>query len=149
MSKFARMQRQYPTCCRRLCFRYNKLSRNVRDLAKKIRDLDDKDGFRAQCTHRLLEKLCELQLILSFPHLPPLLTNTSNNSVVLLYFPTSGTVLVSSQPNRICLSQRKSQPLHSAGGSRHLPLFIHSMTCATCLQGWEVTKYKYFVPVLE
>lgn len=122
MSKLARMHRQYPTRCRRLCFRYNKLSRNVRDLAKKIRDLDDKDGFRAQCTHRLLEKLYALQLVLSFPDRPPLLTNTSN--VVLMYFPTSGTVLVSSQPNRICLSQRKSQPLHSAGGSRHLPCYL-------------------------
>lgn len=37
--------------------RYNKLSRNIRDLAKKIRDLDEKDGFRGQCTHQLLEKL--------------------------------------------------------------------------------------------
>lgn len=39
------------------CLRYNKLSRNIRDLAQKIRDLDEKDGFRAQSTHRLLEKL--------------------------------------------------------------------------------------------
>lgn len=38
-------------------FRYNKMSRNIRDLAQKIRDLDEKDGFRAQSTHRLLEKL--------------------------------------------------------------------------------------------
>ncbi|KAK9538949.1 hypothetical protein VZT92_004088 [Zoarces viviparus] len=37
--------------------KYNKLSRNIRDLAKKIRDLDEKDGFRAQSTHQLLEKL--------------------------------------------------------------------------------------------
>lgn len=40
-----------------LVSRYNKLSRNIRDLAQKIRDLDDKDGFRAQSSHRLLEKL--------------------------------------------------------------------------------------------
>lgn len=40
-----------------LSFRYNKLSRNIRELAQKIRDLDEKDGFRAQSTHRFLEKL--------------------------------------------------------------------------------------------
>uniref|UniRef100_A0A3Q4GEQ9 IMP U3 small nucleolar ribonucleoprotein 3 n=1 Tax=Neolamprologus brichardi TaxID=32507 RepID=A0A3Q4GEQ9_NEOBR len=43
--------------------KYNKLSRNVRDLARKIRDLDEKDGFRAQNTHRLLEKLYSIGLI--------------------------------------------------------------------------------------
>lgn len=39
------------------CLRYNKLSRNIRDLAQKIRDLDEKDGFRAQSSHQLLEKM--------------------------------------------------------------------------------------------
>uniref|UniRef100_A0A1A7Y2F2 U3 small nucleolar ribonucleoprotein protein IMP3 n=1 Tax=Iconisemion striatum TaxID=60296 RepID=A0A1A7Y2F2_9TELE len=43
--------------------KYNKLSRNIRDLAQKIRDLDEKDGFRAQSTHHLLEKLYSLGLI--------------------------------------------------------------------------------------
>uniref|UniRef100_A0A3Q3QC29 U3 small nucleolar ribonucleoprotein protein IMP3 n=1 Tax=Monopterus albus TaxID=43700 RepID=A0A3Q3QC29_MONAL len=43
--------------------KYNKLSRNIRDLAQKIRDLDERDGFRAQCTHQLLEKLYSIGLI--------------------------------------------------------------------------------------
>uniref|UniRef100_A0A674PLS1 IMP U3 small nucleolar ribonucleoprotein 3 n=1 Tax=Takifugu rubripes TaxID=31033 RepID=A0A674PLS1_TAKRU len=43
--------------------KYNKLSRNIRDLAQKIRDLDEKDGFRAQSSHRLLEKLYSAGLI--------------------------------------------------------------------------------------
>uniref|UniRef100_A0A672H7E1 U3 small nucleolar ribonucleoprotein protein IMP3 n=1 Tax=Salarias fasciatus TaxID=181472 RepID=A0A672H7E1_SALFA len=43
--------------------KYNKLSRNIRDLAQKIRDLDEKDGFRAQSTHHLLEKLYGIGLI--------------------------------------------------------------------------------------
>lgn len=43
--------------------KYNKLSRNIRDLAQKIRDLDEKDGFRAQSSHRLLEKLYSTGLI--------------------------------------------------------------------------------------
>uniref|UniRef100_A0AAQ4NWI7 IMP U3 small nucleolar ribonucleoprotein 3 n=1 Tax=Gasterosteus aculeatus aculeatus TaxID=481459 RepID=A0AAQ4NWI7_GASAC len=43
--------------------KYNKLSRNIRDLAKKIRDLDEKDGFRGQCTHQLLEKLYGIGLL--------------------------------------------------------------------------------------
>ncbi|XP_028987671.1 U3 small nucleolar ribonucleoprotein protein IMP3 [Betta splendens] len=43
--------------------KYNKLSRNVRDLAQKIRDLNEKDGFRAQSTHQLLEKLYNIGLI--------------------------------------------------------------------------------------
>lgn len=46
-----------------LWFRYNKLSRNVRDLARKMRDLDEKDGFRAQCTQRMLDKLSVSLLI--------------------------------------------------------------------------------------
>uniref|UniRef100_A0A4W3H015 U3 small nucleolar ribonucleoprotein protein IMP3 n=1 Tax=Callorhinchus milii TaxID=7868 RepID=A0A4W3H015_CALMI len=43
--------------------RYNKLSREVRELACKIRDLNEKDAFRAQCTSRLLEKLYSTGLI--------------------------------------------------------------------------------------
>ncbi|XP_072297328.1 U3 small nucleolar ribonucleoprotein protein IMP3 [Eucyclogobius newberryi] len=43
--------------------KYNKLSRNIRDLTQKIRDLDEKDGFRAQSTHKLLEKLYNIGLI--------------------------------------------------------------------------------------
>lgn len=43
--------------------KYNKLSRNIRDLAQKIRDLNEKDGFRAQSSHRLLEKLYSIGLI--------------------------------------------------------------------------------------
>ncbi|XP_010902512.1 U3 small nucleolar ribonucleoprotein protein IMP3 [Esox lucius] len=43
--------------------KYNKLSRNIRDLAQKIRDLDEKDGFRAQSTSKLLEKLYGTGLI--------------------------------------------------------------------------------------
>lgn len=43
--------------------KYNKLSRNIRDLAQKIKDLDEKDGFRAQSSHRLLEKLYTIGLI--------------------------------------------------------------------------------------
>uniref|UniRef100_A0A8C5G093 Small ribosomal subunit protein uS4 N-terminal domain-containing protein n=1 Tax=Gouania willdenowi TaxID=441366 RepID=A0A8C5G093_GOUWI len=43
--------------------KYNKLSRNIRDVAQKILDLDEKDGFRAQSTHRLLEKLYSMGLI--------------------------------------------------------------------------------------
>uniref|UniRef100_A0A665TV19 U3 small nucleolar ribonucleoprotein protein IMP3 n=1 Tax=Echeneis naucrates TaxID=173247 RepID=A0A665TV19_ECHNA len=44
--------------------KYNKLSRNIRELVQKVRDLDEKDGFRAQSTHRLLEKLSGFRLIL-------------------------------------------------------------------------------------
>ncbi|XP_054889132.1 U3 small nucleolar ribonucleoprotein protein IMP3 isoform X2 [Poeciliopsis prolifica] len=43
--------------------KYNKLSRNIRELAQKIRDLDEKDGFRAQSTHCFLEKLYSIGLI--------------------------------------------------------------------------------------
>uniref|UniRef100_A0A1A8ETA3 U3 small nucleolar ribonucleoprotein protein IMP3 n=1 Tax=Nothobranchius korthausae TaxID=1143690 RepID=A0A1A8ETA3_9TELE len=43
--------------------KYNKLSRSIRTLAQKIRDLDEKDGFRAQSTHHLLEKLYSLGII--------------------------------------------------------------------------------------
>ncbi|XP_041064842.1 U3 small nucleolar ribonucleoprotein protein IMP3 isoform X1 [Carcharodon carcharias] len=43
--------------------KYNKLSREVRELARKIRDLDKKDSFRAKSTNRLLEKLYSAGLI--------------------------------------------------------------------------------------
>ncbi|KAM4044714.1 U3 small nucleolar ribonucleoprotein IMP3 [Anomaloglossus baeobatrachus] len=42
---------------------YNKLSRAVRELAHRIKDLDEKDAFRAQSTARLLEKLYQMGLI--------------------------------------------------------------------------------------
>ncbi|KAM9501811.1 U3 small nucleolar ribonucleoprotein IMP3 isoform 2-T2 [Clarias gariepinus] len=43
--------------------KYNKLSRSIRELAQKIRDLNEKDGYRAQCTAQLLEKLYGVGLI--------------------------------------------------------------------------------------
>ncbi|XP_016392912.1 U3 small nucleolar ribonucleoprotein IMP3 [Sinocyclocheilus rhinocerous] len=43
--------------------KYNKLSRNIRELVQKIRDLDEKDGFRAQSTALFLEKLYSVGLI--------------------------------------------------------------------------------------
>ncbi|KAM4640906.1 U3 small nucleolar ribonucleoprotein IMP3 isoform 1-T1 [Discoglossus pictus] len=43
--------------------KYNKLSRNVREVAQKIRDLDEKDPFRVQSTAKLLEKLYSMGLI--------------------------------------------------------------------------------------
>lgn len=39
------------------CFRYNKLSRQIRELARKIKDLDQKDPFRTESSAQLLEKL--------------------------------------------------------------------------------------------
>ncbi|XP_040277862.1 U3 small nucleolar ribonucleoprotein protein IMP3 [Bufo bufo] len=42
---------------------YNKLSRSVRELAHKIKDLEEKDAFRAQSTGRLLEKLYSMGLV--------------------------------------------------------------------------------------
>ncbi|XP_071992728.1 U3 small nucleolar ribonucleoprotein protein IMP3 [Engystomops pustulosus] len=42
---------------------YNKLSRNVRELAAKIKDLEEKDPFRSQSTAKLLEKLYALGLV--------------------------------------------------------------------------------------
>jgi U3 small nucleolar ribonucleoprotein protein IMP3 len=38
-------------------FRYNKLSRQIRELARKIKDLDQKDPFRTESSAQLLEKL--------------------------------------------------------------------------------------------
>jgi len=40
-----------------LNFRYNRLSRHIRELAKKIKDLDPSDPFRTEATAQLLEKL--------------------------------------------------------------------------------------------
>lgn len=43
--------------------RYNKLSRAIRDLARKIKELDPKDPFRAKATTDLLNKLHSLGVI--------------------------------------------------------------------------------------
>ena len=38
-------------------FRYNKLSRQIRELARKVKDLDVKDPFRLEASNSILEKL--------------------------------------------------------------------------------------------
>ncbi|XP_069682612.1 U3 small nucleolar ribonucleoprotein protein IMP3 isoform X2 [Periplaneta americana] len=43
--------------------RYNKLSRHVRELARKIKELDAKDPFRTESSAQLLEKLYMMGLI--------------------------------------------------------------------------------------
>ncbi|OQV15089.1 U3 small nucleolar ribonucleoprotein IMP3 [Hypsibius exemplaris] len=43
--------------------KYNKLSREIRELANAIKDLDPKDPFRIESTSRLLEKLYSMGLI--------------------------------------------------------------------------------------
>lgn len=40
-----------------MCFRYNKMSREIRTLAEKIKTLDPKDPFRNEKGAQLLEKL--------------------------------------------------------------------------------------------
>lgn len=43
--------------------RYNKLSRTIRELAKRISEIDAKDPFRTEMSAQLLEKLYVLGLI--------------------------------------------------------------------------------------
>nr|CAG4645709.1 EOG090X0APJ [Lynceus sp. MCZ IZ 141354] len=43
--------------------KYNKLSRQIRETARKIKDLDPKDPFRTEASASLLEKLYQLGLI--------------------------------------------------------------------------------------
>lgn len=38
-------------------YSYNKLAREVREVAKKISELDASDSFRSECSARLLQKL--------------------------------------------------------------------------------------------
>nr|XP_039251647.1 U3 small nucleolar ribonucleoprotein protein IMP3-like [Styela clava] len=42
---------------------YNKLSRHVRSIARKLRDLETDDPFRERCTAKLLDKLYRMGLI--------------------------------------------------------------------------------------
>uniref|UniRef100_A0A8C2JSJ0 IMP U3 small nucleolar ribonucleoprotein 3 n=1 Tax=Cyprinus carpio TaxID=7962 RepID=A0A8C2JSJ0_CYPCA len=58
-----KMLRKYHIEKREDCTKYNKLSRNIRELAQKIWDFDEKDGFRAQSTALFLEKLYTVGLI--------------------------------------------------------------------------------------
>lgn len=46
-----------------LCYRYNKLSREIRDLANKIKELDASSEFRTESSAQLLEKLYQMGLI--------------------------------------------------------------------------------------
>ncbi|XP_014277156.1 U3 small nucleolar ribonucleoprotein protein IMP3 [Halyomorpha halys] len=43
--------------------KYNKLSREIRELARKIKEVDNNDPFRAECSAQLLEKLYIMGLI--------------------------------------------------------------------------------------
>jgi U3 small nucleolar ribonucleoprotein protein IMP3 len=43
--------------------RYNKLSREVRNVARKISSLEEKDPMRAEATDRLLAKLHDMGLV--------------------------------------------------------------------------------------
>ncbi|XP_069119983.1 U3 small nucleolar ribonucleoprotein protein IMP3-like [Argopecten irradians] len=43
--------------------KYNKMSREIRELARKIKELDVKDPFRTEATSQLLEKLYTMRLI--------------------------------------------------------------------------------------
>eukprot|EP00057_Strongylocentrotus_purpuratus_P001557 XP_001199792.2 PREDICTED: U3 small nucleolar ribonucleoprotein protein IMP3 [Strongylocentrotus purpuratus] len=43
--------------------KYNKLSRHVRTLANKIKQLDSKDPFRNQCTSQMLKKLYNMGIV--------------------------------------------------------------------------------------
>ncbi|KAK3581452.1 hypothetical protein CHS0354_031776 [Potamilus streckersoni] len=43
--------------------KYNKLSRHIRELARKIKELDVKDPFRTEATSQLLEKLNSMGLV--------------------------------------------------------------------------------------
>lgn len=40
-----------------MCYRYNKISREIREVAEKIKKLDPKDPFRNERGAQLLEKL--------------------------------------------------------------------------------------------
>lgn len=42
---------------------YNKLSREIREIARKIKDLNPKDSFRSEATSQLLEKLQAMGII--------------------------------------------------------------------------------------
>ena len=56
MRKFRISKREHYTA-------YNKLSRQVRTVCRKIRDLNPEDPFRVRCTAELLEKLYNMGLI--------------------------------------------------------------------------------------
>jgi len=49
-------------------FRYNKLSREIRELGKQVKELDPKDPFRTETSASILEKLyaCNLNLNTKF-----------------------------------------------------------------------------------
>ncbi|XP_062382644.1 U3 small nucleolar ribonucleoprotein protein IMP3 [Sardina pilchardus] len=67
--------------------KYNKLSRHIRELCRKIRDLDEKDGFRSHSTSLLLEKLYTVGLIPTKQNLS-LVENVSASSFCRRRLPT-------------------------------------------------------------
>ncbi|XP_076825673.1 U3 small nucleolar ribonucleoprotein IMP3-like [Clavelina lepadiformis] len=58
-----RVMRKYRIQKREHYTAYNKLSREVRTICRKIRDLNEKDPFRVKCTGNLLQKLYNMGII--------------------------------------------------------------------------------------
>ena len=58
-----KMMRKYNILKREHYTAYNKLSREVRTVCRKIRDLEQEDPFRIRCTMELLEKLYNMGVI--------------------------------------------------------------------------------------
>lgn len=58
-----KIMRKYRILKREHYTEYNKLSREIRDLCNKIRDLDEKDPFRVQATRNLLEKCYNMGIV--------------------------------------------------------------------------------------
>ena len=56
MRKYKILKREHYTA-------YNRLSREVRTVCRKIRDLNEEDSFRIRCTMELLEKLYNMGII--------------------------------------------------------------------------------------
>jgi len=58
-----RIMRKYRILKREHYTAYNKLSREIRTVARKIRDLQEKDPFRVRCTVDMVEKLYNMGII--------------------------------------------------------------------------------------
>ncbi|XP_029649079.1 U3 small nucleolar ribonucleoprotein protein IMP3 [Octopus sinensis] len=63
--KEVKVMRRFHILKRENFTKYKGLSRDIRELARKIKELDPKDGYRAEATSRLLEKLYCLGFISS------------------------------------------------------------------------------------
>ncbi|CAI9738493.1 small nucleolar ribonucleoprotein IMP3 [Octopus vulgaris] len=89
--KEVKVMRRFHILKRENFTKYKGLSRDIRELARKIKELDPKDGYRAEATSRLLEKFTTIRMnLLTCP--PPAITTIASHCPTVITAATAYTI---------------------------------------------------------